>query len=212
MTTPFGPTVIGRVLGIDDGRRQPEVGEGLAPFAEGRVRGDGHGRALLALGQDLEQQLGPTRVEMDIVELVEKQQVESAVPRDDPGQGPLVGGFGQLVDEARRRDVADPPTPLAGGQPETDQEVRLDGAAVAQEDDRLTRGSRPASIPGSPTVTSSRTGPACRRHARNSWRASLGTRVRSSVAGRPCWPPRSRRFAPATDWSRPAGHDIAPIG
>ncbi len=63
-----------------------------------------------------------------------------------------------------------------------------------------------------PTVTSARTGPTCRSHARNSWHASPGFRMRSSVAGRPCWPRRSRRCAPAMDSSRPPGRDVATIG
>ena len=37
-------------------------------------------------------------------------------------QGPFVGRFGELVDEAGHRDIADPSTLFAGGQPEPDQQ------------------------------------------------------------------------------------------
>lgn len=50
------------------------------PYLSGRqVRGDGHRRAFPALGENLEQQLGPMDVELHIAELVETEQVDPTV-------------------------------------------------------------------------------------------------------------------------------------
>jgi hypothetical protein len=58
----------------------PTVGEDRAPLAEGQVAGHRDRGPFLPLGDDLEQQLGPSRVEMDIAELVETQQALSLNP------------------------------------------------------------------------------------------------------------------------------------
>src|SRR4029077_18491217 len=55
---------------VDDGGAQPRVGEGGRPFAEGGVGGDGDGGAVLAFGEDLEQQLGAAPVELEVAQLV----------------------------------------------------------------------------------------------------------------------------------------------
>src|SRR5262249_12406469 len=93
--------------------------------------------SFLPLGDDLEQQLGAAWVDLDIAELVEQQEVQPAVAADHPGQRPLVGGFDELVDQGGGGDVADPAALLAGGQAEPDQQVRLAGAAVPEQHDRL---------------------------------------------------------------------------
>ena len=54
----------------------------LAPLRERRVGGDCHRGPLLALGEDLEEQFGSARVEVDVAELVEAEQVEPAVAGD----------------------------------------------------------------------------------------------------------------------------------
>ncbi len=68
---------------VNDGGGEPRVVEGLAPLGERRVGGDGDGGALFALGQDLEEQFGAARVEVDVVELVQAEQVEPAVAGDE---------------------------------------------------------------------------------------------------------------------------------
>ena len=78
---------------VDDGGHQAWIGDDLAPLAEGEVRGHGHRGFLLALGQDLEEQFGATRVELDIAEFIEQQQVETAVAVDEARQPSFVGGF-----------------------------------------------------------------------------------------------------------------------
>jgi hypothetical protein len=61
---------------VDDRAGQARVGERLAPFAERGVAGDRDRGPLVALGQDLEEQLGTPPVEVQVSELVETQQVE----------------------------------------------------------------------------------------------------------------------------------------
>jgi len=52
---------------VNDSDGEPGVIEGLAPFGERRVGGDGDGDTLRSLGQDLEEQFGAVRVEVDVV-------------------------------------------------------------------------------------------------------------------------------------------------
>ena len=91
---------------VDDDGGEPGVGEGLTPLGEGRVGGDGDGGAFLALSQDLEEQCGAARVEVDVVEFVQAEQVEPAVAGGEAGELVLVGGLGEFVDEGGGGRVA----------------------------------------------------------------------------------------------------------
>ena len=82
----------------------------------------------------------PRGSEVDVAELVEAEQIEPAVAGDQARERALVGGFGQFVHERGRRRVAHPQPALAGGHAEADQQVRLAGAAVAEQHDGLARG------------------------------------------------------------------------
>ena len=124
---------------VDDRRGEPRVGERLAPLGERRVAGDRDAGPLVALGEDLEQQLRTAPVEVEIAELVQTEKVEPPVLADDPAEVALVLGLDELVDQGGRGHVADPEPALAGGDPQADQEMRLAGPAVAQEDDGLAR-------------------------------------------------------------------------
>ena len=84
---------------VDDRGDQARVGEDAAPFAEGQVGRDGDAGSFLAFGDDLEQQLGPARVDLDVAELVETEKVEAAVAGDDAGELSFVSGFDEFVDE-----------------------------------------------------------------------------------------------------------------
>ena len=68
---------------IDDCTSQARVGERLAPFGEGRVGGDRDRGSLIALGEDLEEQLGAPPVEVQVAQLIEAEQVDAAVAGDD---------------------------------------------------------------------------------------------------------------------------------
>ena len=60
---------------VQQGRRHPLALEDLAPFAEGQVAGDQDAAALVAVGEDLEQQFGPAAAEAQVAQLVDDQQV-----------------------------------------------------------------------------------------------------------------------------------------
>jgi hypothetical protein len=122
---------------VDDGGDEAGVGEHGSPFAERQVGGDGDGGSFFSFGDDLEEELGAAGVELDVAEFVEQEQVEAAVAGDDAGELPLVGGFGEFVDELGGGGVADAAALLAGGQAETDQQMSLAGAGA-----RARRGAR----------------------------------------------------------------------
>jgi hypothetical protein len=56
---------------VDDRGDQAGIGEYGAPFAERQVGPDADGGAFLAFGDDLEEELGAARVDLDVAELVE---------------------------------------------------------------------------------------------------------------------------------------------
>jgi hypothetical protein len=122
---------------VDDGSDEARLGEHGSPFAERQVRADGDGGSFFSFGDDLAEQFGAARVELDIAELVEQEQVEAAVAADDAGQLPLVGGSGELVTQLGGGGVADPAALLAGGQARADEQMGLGGAGVPEQDDRL---------------------------------------------------------------------------
>src|ERR1700758_1394443 len=80
---------VGGTAGFDDrpGERQPvnncgtqpRVGKGLCPGRERFIRGDRDGRALLPLGENLKQQLSTTPVQLQIPQLVNQDEIHSAV-------------------------------------------------------------------------------------------------------------------------------------
>lgn len=92
---------IGDGAGLDDVRTASEpvadsdgeervLGD-LAPLEERRVAGDGDRWAVLAVGQDLRRQSSVLRVEVELVELVQAEQVETAVAVDEARGLTIVG-------------------------------------------------------------------------------------------------------------------------
>jgi hypothetical protein len=74
---------------------------------------DRDGRILLALGQDLKEQLGAAAVQLHVPEFVDAQQIDPSVARDGLRQRLLVGGLDQFVGElgasgylTRKPDIA----------------------------------------------------------------------------------------------------------
>jgi hypothetical protein len=90
------------------------VGEGVAPFGEGGVGGAGDGRPFFSGGDDLEQQLRAARIQGEVADLIQAEQVEPGVAAEDAGELFVVGGFGELVDQLGAGQVADPAA-LFGG-------------------------------------------------------------------------------------------------
>ena len=68
---------------IDDGGGQARVGEGLGPFAERGVRGDGDSGSFFAFGEDLEEELGGVLIEAYVAEFVDREEVVAAVAGND---------------------------------------------------------------------------------------------------------------------------------
>jgi hypothetical protein len=100
---------------VDDGSTQPRVGEGGCPLGEGGVGRDRDGGAFFAFGEDLEQQLGAAPVQLEVAQFVQAEQVDAAVAGDGAGQGLVVGGLDELVDQRGGGEVADPVAVLGGG-------------------------------------------------------------------------------------------------
>src|SRR5918995_118152 len=60
-------------------------------------------------------------VDLDVAQLVEQQQVQSAVATHDAGELSFVGGFGEFVDQRGCGGVADSAALFAGGQAQADE-------------------------------------------------------------------------------------------
>ena len=103
-------------------------------FREGRVTHDRYCGALLTLGQNLEEELGGSLVEVDVAELIDREEVESAVAGDGLGEVEFVGCLGEFVGELGAGDVADPVAFLGGGDAGADEEVGLAGAGIPKQD------------------------------------------------------------------------------
>ncbi len=104
-------------------------------FAERQVGGDRHGGAFFAFGDDLEQQFRSARVDLDVPEFVEAEQIQASVAGHDARQDTFVGGFDEFVDQLRGSDVADSAALFAGRQPQPDEEVGLACAGIAEQHD-----------------------------------------------------------------------------
>ena len=59
---------------------QPWVGEARAPFAGRQIGSKAEGGILVALGEDLERQLGPTWVRLDVAEFAAAMTIRTARP------------------------------------------------------------------------------------------------------------------------------------
>ena len=93
--------------------------------------------ALVALGDDLEDELGGAVGEREVAELVKDDELGAGVAGDDAAE--LSSGLGclQLVRERGEGGEADAASLLAGEHREGDREMCLAGPAVAEEDDGL---------------------------------------------------------------------------
>jgi hypothetical protein len=54
------------------------------PFAERQIGADADRGPFLALGDDLEQQLGSVAVDLDVAQFVEQEKIQACVAADDP--------------------------------------------------------------------------------------------------------------------------------
>ena len=111
--------------------------EHLGPFVEGQIGGD-QGRApLVALAEHLEQQLGAGLRQRHEAEFVDDQKLAGGELLLEPQQLLVIAGLDELVDQCGGGDEADREALLAGRQAETEGDVGLAGAAVAERDEVL---------------------------------------------------------------------------
>ena len=82
---------------IEDGAGEALRSEDLGPLVEWQVRGDDDRPALVALGDDLEEQLGAGLREWYEAEFIDDQQVLAGKLFLEALQAPLVGRFDQFV-------------------------------------------------------------------------------------------------------------------
>jgi hypothetical protein len=93
-----------------------------------------------SLGQHLEQQLGPTPVQLHVAELVQAQKINSAVAGDGFRQLSVVGGLHQLVGQPGGEHLLDPVPLLGGVGAQSDKQVAFPGAGVADQAEWFTLG------------------------------------------------------------------------
>ena len=87
---------------VDGGDRDGGVGEDLPPFAEGLVAGDDQRAALVAFGNQLEEDARLGAVLADVAEVVEDQAVELVEPGEGAGQDQIAPCHLELLDEVGR--------------------------------------------------------------------------------------------------------------
>src|SRR6266404_6385039 len=81
--------------------RRPEH---AGPFVEWQIAGDDGGAALVALAEDLKQQLGAGRRQGYIAEFIDEQQLVTGQLALQAQQALLVSGLDQLMDQSGGRD------------------------------------------------------------------------------------------------------------
>lgn len=122
---------------VDHGGGHLVVPEHRPPPAELQIRGDHHRLSLVCVGEDLEEQPRPVRVEREEPELVDDEQAGLADKRGLPVEPPVVAGAPQAHHERGRREEARLEPPLARQRAEGRRHVRLAGADVTHEHEVL---------------------------------------------------------------------------
>ena len=84
---------------VQQGAGQPLRAEDLGPIVEGQVGGYQDRPSLVALAEDLKEELCAGLGEWDEAKLVDDQQFESGKPLLEVEQPSLIPGFDQLVDQ-----------------------------------------------------------------------------------------------------------------
>ena len=110
---------------VDDGLREPRVGEYLGPFAEREVGGEDQASAFVAFGEDLEDELGGAVGQREVAELVEADELGAGVAADDACELLAALGLLQLVREGGERGEPDAAALLAGAHRQCRRKVCL---------------------------------------------------------------------------------------
>ena len=111
---------------------QPFGAEDLGPFVEGQIRGHARRGLLVALGEDLEQQLGAGLRQRDVAELVHDQYILRDELLLHAQQALVIPGLEQVVHQRGGGGEAHPRAFLTGRQPQRQRQMRLARAGVAQ--------------------------------------------------------------------------------
>lgn len=98
---------------VDHGGGHLVVPEHRSPPAELQIRGDYHRLSLVCVGEDLEEQPRPVRVEREKPELIDDEQASLADERGLPVELPVVTGAPQAHHKRGRREEACLESPLA---------------------------------------------------------------------------------------------------
>ncbi len=122
---------------VEERAGEPLRAEYARPLVERQIARDQRAASLVALAEDLEQQLGPSRRKRHVAEFIDDQQPVASELTLEPQEPFLVTRLEQFVDESRRRDEADRQALLAGRQSEPERDVALARPAVADGDDVL---------------------------------------------------------------------------
>ena len=89
---------------VEDGGGDNGVPEHGAPLADGAVLCDHHGAFLIAPTDELEEQVGRIRLERQITELIDNEELRLGKARQALFQPPIAMGFGKRSHESRGRD------------------------------------------------------------------------------------------------------------
>src|ERR1035437_10575367 len=103
---------------VEERAGEPLRAEYACPLVERQIARDQRPACLVALAEDLEQQLGPSRRKRHVAEFIDDQQPVASELTLEPQEPFLVTRLEQFVDESRRRDEADRQALLAGRQSE----------------------------------------------------------------------------------------------
>src|ERR1700726_3995687 len=111
--------------------------EGARPFLEWEIRCDDGRSTLVALAENLKEELGASLGQWHIAEFVDDEEFDGGELGLKFEQTLFITRLHQLMDEPNRRRKGDGKAALAGGEAERQARMRLSGAAVAQSDDVL---------------------------------------------------------------------------
>ena len=114
---------------------EPLGSEDCGPLVEGQVGGDQDGAPFVALAEDLEEEFRAGGGQRHEAQLVDDQQSEAGQLPLQVEQAPFVTGLHKFVDQGRGGGEAHGHPSLAGSQAQTQGDVGLAGAAVADGDD-----------------------------------------------------------------------------
>ena len=89
---------------VEDGGGDHLVAEDLAPLRDHLIGGDEHAAALVATGDELEEEVGAAPLEGQVPELIDDEELRFREEADLVGETSLGLGLGERADELGRRD------------------------------------------------------------------------------------------------------------